>query len=197
MKITQDSILFFDPFKLLESLLDSLLESDFSGTGSAAREYLFGIFSGYLIFAIIFSAILIVLIVIISFKISNLQKKDEMKPELLSGQDKPPVREKTNKWDKVLRLIDSDNPGDWRLAILEADIILDELVSRMGYEGETLGEKMKNIEKSDFQTINDAWEAHKMRNIIAHRGSDYILTKREAKRIIELYARVFEEFFYI
>ncbi len=101
------------------------------------------------------------------------------------------------KWERVVAHSESDNPGDWRLAILEADILLDEMTMSMGYHGETLGDRLKGIEKSDFTTIDMAWEAHKVRNQIAHEGSDFLITQREAKRVVGLYRRVFEEFRYI
>ena len=104
---------------------------------------------------------------------------------------------KNEKWERVQAHITSDNQSDWRLAILECDVILEEMVAVMGYRGDNLGEKLKNVERSDFTTIDQAWEAHKVRNLIAHEGSDYVLLEREAKRVVELYRRVFEEFKFI
>ena len=81
---------------------------------------------------------------------------------------------------------------------MEADIILEEMLEKMGYvKGETIGDKLKTIEKSDFTSLDQAWEAHKIRNMIAHEGTDYILTEREAKRVVGLYEQVFKEFRYI
>lgn len=104
---------------------------------------------------------------------------------------------KNPRWEHVLAMASSESPGEWRLAILEADTMLDELTRSMSYRGDNLGERLKNIEKSDFNTLDLAWEAHKVRNQIAHTGSDFILTSREAKRIIGLYRQVFEEFDYV
>ncbi|MDP3661359.1 MAG: hypothetical protein Q8R17_00665 [bacterium] len=101
------------------------------------------------------------------------------------------------KWEKVQAHINSENAGDWRLAILEADILLDELLDALKYRGESIGEKLKKIEPSDFTTLNLAWEAHKIRNHIAHEGSEFLLSDREAKRVIKLYEEVFKEFQYI
>lgn len=101
---------------------------------------------------------------------------------------------KNSRWDRVMEHLNSDNPNDWRLAVLEADIILDDIVETMYLPGSTLGERLQRVERSDFETIDQAWEAHKMRNKLAHEGGDYVLTQREAKRIIGLYKQVFEEF---
>lgn len=102
------------------------------------------------------------------------------------------------RWEKVREHLSSENPNDWRLAVLEADIILGEMLEKMGYiKSETIGDKLKTIEKSDFTSLDQAWEAHRIRNMIAHGGSDYILTEREAKRVIGLYEQVFKEFRFI
>jgi len=102
-----------------------------------------------------------------------------------------------DRWQKVLEHIHSPNSSDWRLAIIEADNILDEMVTRIGLKGDNLGDKLKSIEISDFDTLNEAWEAHKVRNRIAHEGLDFKIDHREAKRVISLFEKVFKEFDYI
>jgi hypothetical protein len=101
------------------------------------------------------------------------------------------------RWSSIVEQASSDNPADWRLAILEADIMLDELLDVQGYHGDTTGEKMKQVERSDFNTIDAAWEAHKLRNEIAHQGSARNLNQREVRRAIDLYEKVFREFSFI
>lgn len=111
--------------------------------------------------------------------------------------DMPQFSDVNPKWVKVLNHIRSDNQSDWRLAILEADIMLEEMLDKMGYPGQTLGERLKMVEKSDFDTIDMAWEAHKIRNQIAHEGSDLVLSKEQAERAITAFENVFREFKYI
>ena len=101
------------------------------------------------------------------------------------------------RWDNVLKHSQSGNENDWRQAIIEADIILDELVTKLGYKGEGLGEKLKRAVKGDFKSLDQAWEAHKVRNMIAHSGSDFSLNQVEVNRVINLYRQVFEEFYHI
>ena len=104
---------------------------------------------------------------------------------------------KNERWQRVVAHISSDNASDWRLAILECDIILDELLDKLGYIGGTIGDKLKNATTAEFRTLNNAWEAHKIRNAIAHEGQDFTLTQREARRIVSLYETVFREFDFI
>ena len=103
----------------------------------------------------------------------------------------------TNRWQHVLIHVESQNQNDWKQAILDADIILDEILTKMGYRGESVGEKLKRVEPADFKSLNEAWEAHKIRNRVAHDGSEFKLGQYEAKQTINLYKKVFEEFYYI
>ena len=98
------------------------------------------------------------------------------------------------KWQKIQDHVESINENDWKLAIIEADIMLGEVLDNLSLPGETIGDKLKAVERSDFTTVDLAWEAHKIRNQIAHEGSSFLLNQRETKRILSLYQAVFEEF---
>lgn len=106
----------------------------------------------------------------------------------------PVKTEIQTKWEKIVKLSESENQSDWRLAIIEADIILSDLLDKLQLPGETMGDKLKAVEKSDFQTIDNAWEAHKFRNQIAHQGQDFLVNGREIRRVISLFESVFKEF---
>jgi len=97
-------------------------------------------------------------------------------------------------WENVFKHSESENQNDWRQAIMEADIMLADLLNTMGLQGDTIGDKLKSVEPSDFRTLNNAWEAHKVRNNIAHEGMSFVLTQRETRRVIGLYESVFDEF---
>jgi hypothetical protein len=98
------------------------------------------------------------------------------------------------RWLDALAHTESENPNDWRLAIIEADIMLEELLGSLGFAGLTIGDKLKRASPQFFKSIDEAWAAHKVRNEIAHRGTDFVLTKRLTKETIEKYRRVFDEF---
>ena len=98
------------------------------------------------------------------------------------------------KWQNITAHIGSDNPNDWRAAIVEADIMLDALLGSLGYAGATVADKLKSARPEAFRSIEDAWNAHKVRNAIAHQGSDFVLTKRVAQDTIAQYRHVFEEY---
>lgn len=152
-------------------------------------------------FAVVPGLFLAYVIIYSTIRLKQLEKIQEKKfhalrfkeTKGLAGTD--PVA--NQKWKQVEAHISSSNPSDWRLAILEADIMLGDMLNKIGYQGDSIGEQLKGVEESDFLTLQDAWEAHKVRNQIAHQGSDYALNDRDARRIIGLYKKVFSEFFYI
>lgn len=117
--------------------------------------------------------------------------------EIPTGVHGPEPEAANARWLDVEQKINSANPGDWRLAILEADIILDDMLREMGLPGDTLGERLKSADPSFFNTLQDAWAAHKIRNVIAHEGASYNLSYNEAKRAVDLFEKVFREFYYI
>lgn len=102
-----------------------------------------------------------------------------------------------HRWEHVQSLMDGASPSEWREAITEADIMLDDLLNAQGYTGEGVGEKLRQADPEDFHSLSDAWEAHKVRNQIAHQGSAFELSDTLAHRTIQRYERVFREFGFI
>ena len=147
-------------------------------------------------FSIIISLLLIAGIIYAIIRIRQIRREEagELSQVIVP---KGMEEKKREKWNRLTDLALSENESDWRLAIIEADVMMDDMLESMGYQGDGIGERLKQIDKNGFRTLDQAWEAHKVRNTIAHAGSDYTLTQREVRRVIDLYKQVFEEFDYI
>lgn len=104
---------------------------------------------------------------------------------------------RNERWRNVLNYLASSNHSDWKLAVMEADAILEDLTDQLDIEGVNVGERLKTADREKFKTLDDAWEAHIVRNRIAHEGSKFELTQHEANRVVVLYENVFREFGYI
>lgn len=156
----------------------------------------FSSLSALRIFLLAFSLILLVVIAVLVYKISQLRQNERRTFFNLVRTTDASLARQSERWTKIVSALDSDNPADWKQAIIEADIMLDEMVKAMNYPGENLGEWLKAIEPSDFLTLEDAWEGHKLRNRIAHE-SDFVLTRREARQTLDRFERVFREFSFI
>ena len=105
-------------------------------------------------------------------------------------------QELIRRWDAAKLNIESSNPNDWKQAIIDADIILDDLLNKLGYRGESVGEKLKRVNPGDMKSLNEAWEAHKIRNQIAHEPG-YTLDEHIAKKAFHMYHKVFDEFYFM
>lgn len=104
---------------------------------------------------------------------------------------------KNEKWNNVLMHLLSNNPAEWKLAIIEADMLLEVLMDQLGFPGKSLGERLKSADRDKFPRLTQAWEVHTIRNRIAHEGSDFEVPAHEAKRVIAIYEDIFREFGFI
>jgi hypothetical protein len=104
---------------------------------------------------------------------------------------------KNERWGKTLNYLFSQHSSDWKLAIIEADSMLDELLDTLGFHGENLGDKLKMANQENFPMLSNAWEIHTIRNRIAHEGLAFELTQHEAKRVIAIYEQIFHNYGFI
>ena len=133
------------------------------------------------------------LLAVYSFiRLSDITKEETEKLNIPLSWERERV-EKNHRWEGIEEQMRSLNSSDWKVAILEADNILDEVLERMGYAGETLGERLKGIKPSDVPHLDEVWKAHKTRNDIAHKGvADFVLSRSHAEATINIYHRVFK-----
>ncbi len=96
------------------------------------------------------------------------------------------------KWEKILEKIKSGDERDLNLAIIKADSLIDDILCLHGCPGNDMGERLKSLNRDDYKHLDDLWEAHKVRNRLAHEP-DYHINKDEAKKVINLYHVALEE----
>ena len=178
--------------------LPRILQEQFGGVSAYISNFTStGLYTALVVASVGFSAVCLAGAVYAAIRTSQIRgaQKRELKAlthQAISGEDT-----KNERWQEVLSYAASDDEELWRLAVIEADVMLDDMLEAAGYPQDELGAKLRNVERSDFRTIDQAWEAHKLRNVIAHEGSSYNLTKREVQQAMEQYRQVFNEFGYI
>jgi hypothetical protein len=152
--------------------------------------------SGLKTFLVSLSLLLLVGIIFFIYKIFRLKKGKIINLiDFIPKEESRSVR--NSRWDAIKARMDSDNYSDWKMAVIEADSIIDEILKTIGYGGEGLGERLKAVEPSDFDNLQNVWEAHKVRNRIAHEGDKFEMTKEEAKITLEKYEKALKELKYI
>ncbi|OGG78277.1 hypothetical protein A3A36_02915 [Candidatus Kaiserbacteria bacterium RIFCSPLOWO2_01_FULL_52_12b] len=151
-----------------------------------AHLWLWIIFIGYIL-----AIIALFIIVYLTVRLFELRKREsEFYSTLLVAPD---TGDEHPRWKHIESLAQGTSPSEWREAIIEADILLDELLTESGYEGENIAEKLNSAELGNLGTLKDAWEAHKVRNQIAHEGSAFELSEGLVRRTISHYETVFRE----
>lgn len=102
----------------------------------------------------------------------------------------------TMRWKRLQDLLNSANENDWKQAIIQADMMLEEMMRGLGYQGEGVGEMLRRVEPGEMKNLNNAGEAHGVRNKIAHTPG-YVLDHHAAVQTMHKFREVFEEFYYI
>ncbi len=183
----------------LVGLLRSLIESLFGSDGGTALSVLNSVWNVYSVIAMLLSALFFGFFVYAKVRFDalcveeqgRLREEERRWQERYGGAGHLPQ----GRWAEIQSHMGEDNPNSWKIAIIEADIFLESVLTDNGYVGGTIGEKLKGANTASFTTIQDAWEAHKVRNEIAHAGqNDYILTRRVAQETLMRFERVFREF---
>jgi len=144
-----------------------------------------GIFT---ILTIIFGAI----VVVIMIKMSNLIKEEvaEIKAEL-----KPPKEAVTpydNRWQEIKNHVNSFRESEWKMAVIEADKLVDDALKAAGFPGESMGERLMLIKPGQLLNLQYLWDAHKLRNLIVH-DPNYQITHRQAIWAVEAFESVLRE----
>ncbi|MCX6753547.1 MAG: hypothetical protein NTV03_00630 [Candidatus Nomurabacteria bacterium] len=139
------------------------------------------------IFIIIFS-----LVRLIEIQIFDAKEIDHEINHALA-KDKETDKSQNPRWKYILTLVESPNDSDWRVAIIEADSLLEESFKEKDLIGNNMSELLEDAKSNGYPSIESAWDAHLVRNKIAHEGQEFSLTQVEARRVIKLYQNIFED----
>jgi len=194
--LVASSLLGVDDIKDVPEILMTLL-------GVYSKFFIGTLISWFKIHTILFKVISIVIILfsiaLITYfllKLRRVRMGEYEKYKAIDIEEKEATARQVE-WEIILNHMASENSAEWKLGIMEADNILDELLEERGFRGENLGERLKFAETKGLKTLNDAWEAHKARNKLVHEEATLPLSKRDARKIIDSYERVFRELGYL
>ncbi len=142
---------------------------------SSLAAYLSGLWNWIIAIGYAVSVFALFVLVYVMVRLFELRRRehDELTTLISTGEKAANTR-----WAHIEELLKSGTPSDRRQAIIEADIMLDDTLTKAGYQGDTVGDKLKAIHPSNLSTLQNAWEAHKVRNQIAHDGSAFDLSQR-------------------
>ncbi|MBU4350895.1 hypothetical protein L6250_03635 [Candidatus Parcubacteria bacterium] len=96
------------------------------------------------------------------------------------------------RWQYTIKRLESPNVADWKLAVIEAEALTEEVLARMGFGGESFGERLKKMKPEQLPSLVNLTNAHQVRNNIVH-DPDYRLDINEASKIIAVYEKALQE----
>lgn len=98
----------------------------------------------------------------------------------------------TKEWENIVKRLEAKDEANHKLAVIEADKLLDTVLKKLTIPGSTMGERLKAIPVSQLPSIDNVWQVHKLRNHLVH-TTEFVLTDNKAKQAIAIYKQAFIE----
>src|SRR3990167_8505801 len=96
-------------------------------------------------------------------------------------------RTATEMWRKVEEEVGYGKPSNYRSAVIDADKILEFVLSKMYPRLPSTGERLKAVKGKfvgDYETYDSLWFAHKVRNELVH-NLNFELPSSQVKDVLE------------
>jgi hypothetical protein len=95
-------------------------------------------------------------------------------------------RQAQESWRRIEEQFYRGGESDLKVAILEADKLLNDALREAGIMGIQLGDRLKKTTTGQVPNLNELWQAHKLRNQIAHEPN-FKLKRDLAERALGIY----------
>jgi len=95
-------------------------------------------------------------------------------------------------WNNVVKRMQTGDMSNWKLAIMGADHVLDEIMKASGLRAPTADERFQQLGPEFFSNLAELQEAHRIRNRSAQEP-DFIISKEDALKVLRVYKKSFQE----
>lgn len=130
--------------------------------------------AGKVIAVLAFAGVIIAILSLLYAKVRSFFASRSFDPD-----DRASMR---RRWEEVRKMADAPGEVSRKVAVLEADKLLDTALKSLGMPGTTLGERLKFAQYKHPQ-LREVWWAHKVRNQLAHEAT-YHLDAGVARRAL-------------
>ena len=96
------------------------------------------------------------------------------------------LREIANRWKKIQKRTERGTESEYKLALIEADDFLSEMLEERGFTGKTFEELINNAGKIMLPNLEEILLAHETRNSIVY-NPDYKIDPDRVKKILAIY----------
>lgn len=102
------------------------------------------------------------------------------------------TKKEFKKWAKINRRLESNSKSDYKMAIIEGDDFLKEVLKEMKYKGDFLDDILKEVNSRVLPSVEEVKKANEIRNKIMH-NPDFDITQEQAKNILKIYHQALRE----
>ncbi len=96
------------------------------------------------------------------------------------------------RWEKILERLEGANLSQYKVAILEAEALAEEILTGIGWKGGHIEERLATVSNAQLESRPVLLEAHQVRNAIIL-DPHYQLTREAAEETLAKYKRFFDE----
>ena len=185
MQLTSENIISYITSIKADDITSFIVETDVNS--QALQQTLLPLQILFFIFACIFLVMIIFALLRTNWaKIFVLEKTIEFFTYHPYGSKKMP-----KDWSKILEKLKTGKESEYKLAIIEADKAIDEVL-RKNYRGASFEDRLDELSSTIVSNIDGLRENHKIRNEIVFEP-DYELSLDDAKKIIKVYEKALFE----
>jgi hypothetical protein len=114
------------------------------------------------------------------------------------GRNVPSISQRAmlKRWEKIKERLRGENPSQYKVAILEADKIADEILAGIGYKGNNMNERLEQVKPDHMENLGELKKAHQIRNRIVYE-SDFQLDRKVAEETLEIYENMLKALEYL
>lgn len=96
------------------------------------------------------------------------------------------------RFEAIEKRLASDNPSQYKVAVLEADQFADEVLRESGYDGANMAERLAGIHPGQLASYEALRSAHEVRNRIVN-DPNFTLDRAQAEELLTKYRSLFAE----
>lgn len=138
------------------------------------------------------SFLLLVATVILLFKTSWIESRFLKDWEEFFTFKPSGARPIAKRWDKIKKRLESGIESEYKLAVIEADSLLEEILEKGGFKGEHFEERLKQLVPMILSDIEPILGAHKTRSNIIH-DPDYKFSLNEVQEVLAVYEKTLQD----
>jgi len=95
-------------------------------------------------------------------------------------------------WRRIRKRVKGVRETEYKLAIIEADDLLDDILGKMGFPGKTLKEKLEKVTPSIISNLEQLKEVRKIRDEVLH-NPDFKISQEETEKALNIYERTLQD----